>query len=773
MRRSHSVAGHLGQYDGGAAAKQRGWGHKRNPDIFARVAVNNPYLGNFHHAPSAGNVGAKYFQTQITPEEEWQKQKNIRHNPLTPTFHVAFTKYADKRFRLNKGNSCDSNDHFSSTSSKEKIIMDVEGSAPKGRLDIWKTWSPKRGKVVDPQLSPIHRPRKATGGSFNGRLESSENDSVKAAVSSNRHRYPQNRCVSFSDANDDWIMQAADIASKRVSSRRKQSQNTKGSIKPTFLSRKEENDSGSDPRLNVSDSEKNAAEIGLEKKRFPEALNGAKGHTPQNPRDVMGQHHIRSKSSPNHLSSCVFAIDTTTLVCRDETLSKYSDEVERRHASDQLKSKNWEYDSANAPFYAESIDIDSEATPRANHKRNFTVNLPPVDSADALHPGRGIYVSPVLRFLEMEKHVHLQMESIEVLMGKSTEEPATNISPEKSTFGKNPSQFLSISTDTKSLPLVQASREKASPKALSIDQLNPWFIHSTAIAEVYEFKQFPLGHGTYSHVYEAQHKTLKNFFAIKSIQKKFLITEQEKESVRHEVEIHLRFRHPHIVKLFEVYEDKDMLHLVMEHATEGTLGECMPRRVPERMACKLIYELLIGVAHLHDAGILHSDLKPDNVLINKAPPLADSVVPYSPLFLSSGENAGRVQICDFGLARKVPNIKYFKDTGDVHKAPFLGLCGTPGYIAPELLRQESYGKPVDLWSVGIILYELLAGYAPFRPPHKCLEDDNVRFSEKTFHGISAEARRLIRDLLVVQPSARATAHQALESDWFKLHGCST
>ena len=103
----------------------------------------------------------------------------------------------------------------------------------------------------------------------------------------------------------------------------------------------------------------------------------------------------------------------------------------------------------------------------------------------------------------------------------------------------------------------------------------------------------------------------------------------------------------------------------------------------------------------------------------------------------------------------------------------MGLCGTPGYIAPELLRQESYGKPVDLWSVGIILYELLAGHAPFRPPHKCLEDDSVRFSEKTFHGISVEARQLIRDLLVVQPSARATAHQALESDWFKLHGCST
>ena len=265
--------------------------------------------------------------------------------------------------------------------------------------------------------------------------------------------------------------------------------------------------------------------------------------------------------------------------------------------------------------------------------------------------------------------------------------------------------------------------ESTSPKAKTFDQLKPWFTHHSKIDEVYEKEQYASGYGTYSQVYRGKHKRLGGQFAIKTINKRYLISEEEKQSVRREIEVQLRFHHPNIVRLYEVYEEEDKLHLVMEHATEGTLAECMPRKVSERRACKIIFQLLVAVSHLHENGILHSDIKPDNVLLNKAPPLSlpstskHTIAPVQTAFDVQLEQLidddGRVQICDFGLSRKVPNIKYFKHTGDVHKVPFTGICGSPGYFAPELLRKESYGKQTDLWSVGIIMHELILAFRLF------------------------------------------------------------
>ena len=88
-----------------------------------------------------------------------------------------------------------------------------------------------------------------------------------------------------------------------------------------------------------------------------------------------------------------------------------------------------------------------------------------------------------------------------------------------------------------------------------------------------------------------------------------------------------------------------------------------------------------------------------------------------------------VKLCDLGLSRKVPDVKYYRYTGDIYKVPYEGTCGTPGYIAPEILGQQSYGIDADLWSVGAILYEMLAGHRPFKPAHLCLDQD-AKFHER-------------------------------------------
>ena len=132
------------------------------------------------------------------------------------------------------------------------------------------------------------------------------------------------------------------------------------------------------------------------------------------------------------------------------------------------------------------------------------------------------------------------------------------------------------------------------------------------------------------------------------------------------------------------------------------------------------------------------------------------------------ERDGRLKLClcDFGLARKVPDARYFKRTGSVHLVPFMGMSGTPGYIAPEQLQQEPYGKSADMWSVGIVLYEALAGFQPFFPPQACLSESPSFVGSVWKSGSYALAKDLILKLLERAPERRFSAEQAIQHRWF-------
>jgi hypothetical protein len=300
-------------------------------------------------------------------------------------------------------------------------------------------------------------------------------------------------------------------------------------------------------------------------------------------------------------------------------------------------------------------------------------------------------------------------------------------------------------------------------KAPSIEQLKPWTVQTEAeITDKYIIEESQiLGEGSYSRVYSATHRELGGVFAVKRIEKAFLVSEEEKTSLKREVELHLRLHHPHIVRLYEVYEDPRCLWLVMECTSQGTLASLCDyagRLESEELACKLVHQIVKAVQYLHSNGILHSDIKPDNVVVDR-PNGGEFGTSTTPI----------VKLCDFGLAKKVPNVKYFKYTRDVHKVPFTGVCGTPGYIAPELLQRQPYGISTDMWSIGIILYELISGRPPFRPAARCLER-SVTFEGVKWRNASKEVIDFVQRLLVVDASQRMSAKEALKHAWFSKFG---
>lgn len=169
-----------------------------------------------------------------------------------------------------------------------------------------------------------------------------------------------------------------------------------------------------------------------------------------------------------------------------------------------------------------------------------------------------------------------------------------------------------------------------------------------------------------------------------------------------EISILSKVRHPNCVSLLELFETEDAVYLVTDLAEGGELFDQLLKKgsYTEGDAARLVHEILLGVEYLHEMDIVHRDLKPENLL-----------------FMDKTDNA-RLMITDFGLS------KVLTSGNDV----LMTACGTPGYVAPEVLEQIGHGKPVDIWSVGVIAYTLLCGYTPFWGEGKqSIRHDNVFF----------------------------------------------
>ncbi|KAF9952579.1 hypothetical protein BGZ72_006116 [Mortierella alpina] len=264
------------------------------------------------------------------------------------------------------------------------------------------------------------------------------------------------------------------------------------------------------------------------------------------------------------------------------------------------------------------------------------------------------------------------------------------------------------------------------------------------LLELYEVTDHVLGVGTFATVKEIKLKSTGQSFALKIILKKTL---QGKGSMLDtEIAVLSKVRHPNCVSLLEMFETEDAVYLVTDLAAGGELFDQLLKKgyYTEGDAARLVREILLGVEYLHSMGIVHRDLKPENLL-----------------FYDKTENS-RLMITDFGLS------KVLTSGNDV----LMTACGTPGYVAPEVLEEIGHGKPVDMWSVGVIAYTLLCGYTPFWGEDQPSLFENIisgeyQYEEEYWKDISPLAKSFIDSLLVTQASRRPTATQALSHPWFR------
>ncbi|KAJ3299862.1 calcium calmodulin-dependent protein kinase type 1G [Borealophlyctis nickersoniae] len=257
-----------------------------------------------------------------------------------------------------------------------------------------------------------------------------------------------------------------------------------------------------------------------------------------------------------------------------------------------------------------------------------------------------------------------------------------------------------------------------------------------------------LGTGAFSEVKIGVERSTGQKFAVKIIDK--AKCKGKETMIDTEVNILKRARHDHIIKLYEMYEIDNKIYLIMELVTGGELFDDIVRRgkYTEADAARIVHKVLLAIEYLHELGIAHRDLKPENLL------------------LSDKSSNPKIMISDFGLS------KIFNDDEVMKTA-----CGTPGYVAPEVLQRKGYGKEVDLWSLGVITYILLCGYPPFYDQNnvelfKQIMAGKYEFDRPWWDNISESARDFIRHLLVLDPRSRYTAREALAHPYI-TNSCGT
>lgn len=233
--------------------------------------------------------------------------------------------------------------------------------------------------------------------------------------------------------------------------------------------------------------------------------------------------------------------------------------------------------------------------------------------------------------------------------------------------------------------------------------------------------------------------------AVKVVSKKKL-SEEDYASLLTEIEILSHLDHPHIIKLFETFDEGTEIYIVTELVEGGELFDRIVSKAhyTEKEARDLIKLVLETLAYMHGNGIVHRDLKPENLL------------------LVSETDDSALKIADFGFAKRIIDLTA-KETA----------CGTPGYVAPEILRGDKYGAEVDIWSMGVICYVLLAGYPPFydedqKRLFRKIKEGRYHFHEDYWSNTSPEAINLIQNMICVDQSKRWTAEQLLKHPWITL-----
>ncbi|XP_075714734.1 calcium/calmodulin-dependent protein kinase type II subunit beta isoform X4 [Rhinoderma darwinii] len=252
-----------------------------------------------------------------------------------------------------------------------------------------------------------------------------------------------------------------------------------------------------------------------------------------------------------------------------------------------------------------------------------------------------------------------------------------------------------------------------------------------------------IGKGAFSVVRRCVKLCTGHEYAAKIINTKKL-SARDHQKLEREARICRLLKHPNIVRLHDSISEEGFHYLIFDLVTGGELFEDIVAReyYSEADASHCLHQILESVCFTHSCDIVHRDLKPENLL------------------LASKCKGAAVKLADFGLAIEVQG----------EQQAWFGFAGTPGYLSPEVLRKEAYGKPVDIWACGVILYILLVGYPPFwdEDQHKLYQQIKAGaydFPSPEWDTVTPEAKNLINQMLTINPAKRITAHEALKHPW--------
>src|SRR3990167_5776937 len=264
------------------------------------------------------------------------------------------------------------------------------------------------------------------------------------------------------------------------------------------------------------------------------------------------------------------------------------------------------------------------------------------------------------------------------------------------------------------------------------------------IHKAYEFENLEIGSGHYGVVRRAKLRAVPTkTFAVKTIPKKKL--KGDIALLRGELDMLRCTDHPNIIQFYEIFQDEESFHFVMEYCDGGDITSMIEKNGPcsEERTREIIFETLLAISHLHSTGIIHRDIKPDNFLFKNKKP--DSPV----------------KLIDFGLSKRSP------PTGKLRT-----VLGTPFYVAPEILERKGYDKKVDVWSAGVMMYLILGADFPFRGETQAITFEKIRKSSynlkltEQLRNLSEQGKQFLAKLLEKDPAKRPTATEALRDPWF-------
>lgn len=246
----------------------------------------------------------------------------------------------------------------------------------------------------------------------------------------------------------------------------------------------------------------------------------------------------------------------------------------------------------------------------------------------------------------------------------------------------------------------------------------------------------PLGRGKFGAVYLAREKKTKYIVALKVLQKSQLLKAGVEHQLRREIEIQSHLRHRNILRMYGYFYDSKRIYLILEYSPGGELYKELTKQVhfSERISAKYILDLSSALAYCHEKHIIHRDIKPENLLVGYG---------------------GEIKIADFGWSVHAPTSR--RNT----------LCGTLDYLPPEMVEGREHDEQVDVWSLGVLLYEFLVGTPPFEAEghsatYRRIQRVDLQFPKR---GVPEDAQDLIRKLLQKDPRKRLSLMSIPHHPW--------